>query len=185
MIIPYTKIPAWCHQGNEADSFGLCAFAGMGNLALVQGLQKFPDVEIESAAREIEGFDPYIHATDTGIALEVLFGRVAAFGWPGDPSRLIQWAKTDTDGIPNVIATRGGCLVALRLPMNEAGDDYDWTDNAMEREASGVYGHAVLIVDCTGTELTAITWGRTQTFPRRWFEAYGFGQYDVLWTVET
>ena len=179
MILPYRSVPAWCHQGNPEDSFGLCAYAMLGNLMLIQGGDLMPDVEIESAARAIEGFDEWIAATDTGVQLEVLFRYVQQNGWPGDPSRVIQWSPASFDAIPSVIASRGGCAAALALPMGIDGG-YDFSDAALERGAPGVYGHAVALVEPG----TFITWGEPRQVSEAWMRAYGRGFYDVVWVEE-
>ena len=108
------------------------------NNVILLGGPVMPNVEIESAARAMEGFDEWNAATDRGENLEVGFKYIHDKGWPGDPTLSIAaWAKTDD--IAATIARRGCAPSWLMLPKNAAGDDYDFSDDALSRDAPGAY----------------------------------------------
>lgn len=177
-MIPWRTIPAWCHQG-ERDRFGLCFYAMMGNLLRVQTGQLMPVGEIENAAREMAKFNPYDPATDHGENLEIGFAYIQANGWPGDPTRRItSWRKVGFGDIGDVITELGGAPSWLNLPMTADGEDYDFTDGALDRGAEGVHPHAVLCVD---PGLTFPTWGELRTVSPAWARRYFQGFYEVRW----
>src|SRR5580658_1817216 len=105
-IVPYQTIPkdGWCSQGPD-NRFGLCFFAMIGNQNVLRGLAPMPNAEIESAAREMEGFNEWIAATDKGENLEAGFRYIQANGWPGDPTLTISdWRKIDFSGLATTLA---------------------------------------------------------------------------------
>jgi hypothetical protein len=180
-MIGWRDVPQFCHQG-EDDQFGLCFWAMCGNHAVLQDRGVMPVGEIENAAREMEGFNPYIEATDRGESLEAGFRYIHENGWPGDPTLTISaWSKVPLVDVGNVILRRGACEAWAMLPMNMAGDDYDFSDGAVLRDALGAYAHAILIVEATPYGLTIITWGRSQWVPMVWARKYFRDCYEVTW----
>lgn len=141
-----------------------------------------PVAEIENAAREMIGFSPYDETTDRGEVLEIGFRYIHDHGWPGDETLTISsWRSVTLDETPDVIARRNATEAWVMLPMNEDGDDYDWSDAALDRNAEGKYAHAILIVEANQYGFTAITWGRPQGFSWAWARKYLGGAYETVW----
>jgi hypothetical protein len=181
MILPYRSVTQWTHQGPPDDRFGLCFYAMCGNHAVILGHDPMVEAEVENAAREMEGFNEWIKATDKGENLEVGFRYIHDRGWPGDPTLTIaSWSQIGLEQLPATIASRGASETWLLLPMNADGTNYDWTDDALVRGAPGIYAHAVLAVDAA-SGLTVVTWGGLKTVSENWARTYLRGQYDVTW----
>lgn len=180
----WRDITEWCHQG-EGDQFGLCFWAMCGNRAVLEGRGVMSVGEIENAAREMNGFDPYIAATDKGENLEAGFRFIQANGWPADPTLGIRvWCPVGLDELSAVIERRGGAECWLMLPMAEDGSGYAFDDEAIFRGATGVYAHAVEVVEFDGRNVTFITWGKPQTVSLSWAQCYFRGQFETVWSDE-
>lgn len=177
----WKDVTEWCLGAN--DRFGTCAYAMVGNHRIMLGSAVMPDGEIENAARAIEGFNPYIAATDRGENLEALFDYIEQNGWPGDFTlKISQWSKIALSQLAETIARRSAAPTWLMLPMNEAGDDYDFSEDAIFRGAVGVDAHAVCVVEADSRNVTFITWARPVTVSLSWAQRYFRGSYDVEWT---
>jgi hypothetical protein len=171
----------WCMGAN--DHFGTCYWVMLANFRIVNGFPVMPDGEIENAAREMEGFNPYDPATDHGENLEAGFNYINEHGWPGDPTQRIgSWREVTFPQVAETIALRKGVPAWLMLPMTADRTDYDFTDDALVREAPGVHPHAVLVVYAAPEGLTFITWANPQGVSARWAETYFKGFYDIRWT---
>src|SRR5580700_4196755 len=181
-IVPYQTMPEWCKQG-PSNRFGLCFYAMCGNDNVVLGRTPMPPVEIESAAREIEGFNPWIASTDTGENLPIGFGYIKENGWPGDPTLTIRdFNQISANEIAATTARRGFTNAWLMLPEGVDPGTYDFTDNAMARGASLTYAHAVAIVDQSAAGApTFVTWAGLQTVSKAWRDAYFKQFFDVEW----
>ena len=178
----WRAVTEWCHQGPD-DAFGLCFFSMCGNRAILMGQGVMSVGEIENAAREMNGFDPYVKATDKGENLEAGFRFIQERGWPGDSTlKIASWKTVDLPDIGGVIERKGGVECWLMLPMTDDGSDYDFEDRAIFRGANGVYAHAVEVVEFDGRKLTFITWARPQTVSLSWAQCYFRGQYETMWT---
>ena len=171
----------WCLGLN--DEFGTCAFAAVGNHAVLLGKGVMSDGEILNAAHWIEGLNDQDKSTDRGENVETLLNWIKTNGWPGDQTFTIaSWSKVPMDEVAATIASRGAAESWLYLPMATDGINYDFTDGALARNAPGVYAHAVLVVKATPEEVTFITWARPQSVSRAWAEKYFQAFYDVCWT---
>ena len=181
MTVPdWRSITEWCLGAN--DRFGTCFFAMVGNFRVANGEPAMPDGEIENAAREMEGFNPYDPATDHGENLEAGFKYIHDNGWPGDPTqRIASWTKVALPQLADTLNHRNGAPAWLMLPMTADGTGYDFSDDALARNAPGVYAHAVLVVYAAPEGLTFITWANPQGVSAKWAETYFKGFYDVVW----
>lgn len=178
----WRAVSEWCHQG-EGDRFGLCFFAMCGNHVVLLGKGVMPIGEIENSAREIEGFNPYDAATDRGESLEAGFQYICQHGWPGDPTLMIaSWSKVPLSNVADVIDRRQASECWVMLPMTPDGSQYDFSDDAVNRNAEAVYAHAVLLVEANPYGFTFITWGRPQSVSMRWAQRYLQEAFDVEWT---
>lgn len=179
----WRDITEWCRQGDQDNSFGVCAFAMVGNHVVLLGKGVMPDGEVLNAAREIEGLNTQDRSTDKGESLQALFDYIQKHGWPGDPTLTIaSWSKVPLSDVPAVIARRQASECWIMLPMTPDGSDYDFSDDAVNRNAEAVYAHAVLLVEANPYGFTFITWGRPQGVSMRWAQRYLQEAFDVEWT---
>lgn len=175
----WRSVKQWCHQG-EGDRFGLCFWAMCGNWYVANGGAVMGDGEVENAAREMEGFDPYIAATDHGQNLEAGLDWIMKYGWPGDPTlKPANWRAVTVAELPATIEANGCAMAWCVLPLDADGQPYDFSDDAVQRGAEGVYAHAVLVVEATPETVTFITWAAPQIVSAAWWMRYGRGQYAV------
>jgi len=166
----------------DNDKFGTCAFAMCGNHAVLLGKGVMGDGEILNAARVIEGLNDQDKSTDRGENVDALFAWIKANGWPGDPTFTIStWSPIPLANIGATITQRLAVPSWLMLPMTADESDYDFTDDALVRNAIGAYAHAVLIVEADSVSVTFITWAKPQTVSLRWARQYFRAFYDVLW----
>ena len=173
----WRDVKKWCMGAN--DEFGTCAYAMVGNQRIMLGDAVMGDGEIENAARELEGFNPYIKATDKGINVEVLFNFLKD-GWPGDPMlQVTSWSRVAVNSVADMGNT--GAPSWLLIPMTADGTDYDFTDDALRRRAPGKYAHAVLSVELSTLGLTFITWAEPKTVSLAWAREYFQAFYSVTW----
>ena len=180
-LFDYRSVPHWCHQGADDDRYGLCDWAMMGNLMVCRGQPVLPNVEIQSAARAMEGFATRDPTTDRGEIIEDVFRYVRDRGWPGDPlQRIRDWRSVTLNDVPGVIERQRAAPAWLMIPLDADGTGYDFSDGAVDRDAPGVYAHAVLVVDA-GDGVTFITWAAPKVVSRRWAERYFRGFYEVEW----
>jgi hypothetical protein len=175
-ITPWRDVPSWCLGAN--DKFGICFFAMFGNrLAQTTG-QIMSDAEVESAARVIEHLNVLDRSTDRGEAMEAGLNYIQANGWPPDPLLTIRsWRRITRAEIAASLAAGRMVGAAISLPMNAAGDDYDFTDDAIARNAAGAFGHAVYVVG-SGPEMF-ITWARPQGVTDAWWDKYCLAVYEI------
>lgn len=173
-MTPWPDVLRWCDGGNTI--WGSCFLAIFGNrLAQTTG-QVMSDAEVLEAANKIEGLNVLDRSTDRGITFESGLTKLQASGWPPDPMLTVKSWRAITAA--EIAATlNAGIMVgrAIALPMNAAGDDYDWTDDALIRRAPGIYGHAVYAPD----PLVCITWANPQGATEAWWGEYGRGVYAI------
>lgn len=180
VAIRWQDVVAWCVGMN--NTFGTCFFAMFGNYMVIKTGQVMTDGEILNADHAMTGFNDYDSTTDHGEALETGFKYIQANGWPGDTTwRITGWRQVQLADLANTIASHLAAPSWLMLPKSADGDSYDFSDNAMLRNADGAFAHAVLIVDVTATTLTFVTWGETQTVSLAWAARYFKGFYEVDW----
>jgi len=147
-VTNWRDIPEWCLGAN--DEWGTCAFAMVGNHVVLLGKGVMNDGEVLNAAREIEGLNTQDRSTDKGESLQALFDYIQKNGWPGDPTFTIaSWSKVRLSDVPAVIVRRQASECWVMLPMTPDGSEYDFSDDAVNRNAEAVYAHAVLLVEAT------------------------------------
>lgn len=177
MTIPdsWHDIKKWCL--GENDRWGSCWFAGIGNWDILHGGIPMPDVEIESAARAMEGWSSRDPSTDHGMNMEAGFTRLVAEGWPGNPMlRPMSWSRTND--FAATIRDHRCALAWCMLPRGPAGD-WDLTNQAVRTEAEPEGGHAILLVQATPEWITMITWGEPRIVSVGWWSIYGRDCYDL------
>lgn len=173
-MTPWRDVPQWCDGGNTR--YGDCFFAMFGNYFALTTGEVMTDGEVENAYSAMAKFSPLNPATDHGVVFETGLEYLRTKGWPPDPVIVIRsWARTND--LAGTIARHGAAFVALALPMNATGDGYDFTDDALVRNAPGVYGHAVLLVDAGPPVF--ITWANPQGVSEAWLAEYGRA-YEVV-----
>lgn len=171
----WTTVETWCAP--PSLDWGVCWWAMCGNKEVLETGQRMPDVEIMSAARAMEGLNPYDRSTDHGELMEVGFRYLMTEGWPGDPTlKPVSWRRTAT--VEEAIAEAGSAEVALMLPSLDGG--WCFTDEAVAAGVQGTGGHAVLAVCADPDWVTFITWGAPQRVSRAWWSRYCVATYAVV-----
>jgi hypothetical protein len=172
----WRSIPSWCLGAN--NRFGTCFFAMFGNWLALHTGEIMPDGEVENAAREMEGFNPYDRATDHGEMMQAGIDYILANGWPGDPT--LKPARVDGIDPAGVVAAvqRYGCgFAGLALPP-----DQDFSDAALSEQ--GTEGHAVFVVEATPDQVTFITWAYPQTVSMAWWLRFARQLFGPVWAAD-
>lgn len=171
-MTPWPDVLRWCDGGNAR--YEDCFVTMFGNrLAQTTG-QVMSNAEVLRAGDVLSNV-----ATPSaieGTTFEAGLTKIQASGWPPDPMLTVKSWRTITAA--EIAATlNAGLMVgrAVALPMNAAGDDYDWTDDALARKAPGIYGHAVYAPD----PLVCITWANPQGATKAWWDEYGRGVWAI------
>lgn len=179
-MIQWRNVQKWCLGAN--DEFGTCFWAMCGNMIALLGKGVMSDGEIENAARQMTGFDPYVQATDRGENLDAGFQWIQTNGWPGDPTlKISSFRPINQNEVYETIERTGFAPTWLMLPKLADGSDYDFSDSALARGAPGVDAHAILPVEEYTTGVTFITWAQPQHVSLAWAQRYFRGSFAVEW----
>lgn len=178
----WRPVTEWCL--GENDTFGTCAFAAIGNLhCIVTTANGVPEImsdgEIEAMDHAVTGFDPMDPATDKGAQLKAVLDYWTNNGWVGDPTLKPVWyGDCSKHDIAEDIRLYGGVYAWCMLPKR--GDDWDFSDGALEASVPGTGAHAVLIVGADAGSLWIVTWARVVEISAMWWQTYGQESYAVL-----
>lgn len=172
MILPRKWILA------ENDRWGSCFFAMIANWDLIHGGVPMSDVEIESAARAMEGWSARDPSTDRGENMEDGFRYLMAHGWPGDPLlRVVSWRPIATDEIAATVQLHK-CAPAWVMLPDVPDDDDPFGEATLSLEP--VKAHALLLIEADDAHLTVVSWGEVWLVPWAWWIKFGRQAYDVV-----
>lgn len=167
--------------GNDQPSCGDCSLVGCANGKLITTGQRMDVGEVENAYSRITGWSPLRPETNHGAVVEDVLRYWRDEGWPSDSEdKLLGYAAIDRDQIHQAIHSLGWALGWALLPMTEDHADYDFSDDAVRRNAEGVAAHCMAIIRSAPVGLQVATWSRRQTVSLAWWEKYGKGQFAVL-----
>jgi len=175
-MTPWRDVAQWCLGGN--DRYGVCLLCVPANFVVQSGGGVMSEGEVEYAASQIEGLNVLDPSTDHGATFEAGLAKLQQQGWPPDPALTVHsWRKIARSEVAASISDGQMTGLAIALPMNAAGDGYDFTDDALRRKAPGLHGHAVYVVQAESCVF--VTWARCQGVTDAWLAEYGRGFYRV------
>lgn len=96
-----------------------------------------------------------------------------ANGLPDDPlDRPAGFYRVDFSDLAKGINACDAVYTRVLLPMNAAGDDWDWSDDAARAGRPGVGSHCVLALACDARTVRLASYGTRITVSRAWWSAY-------------
>lgn len=177
----WRAVPEWSLGGN--DRYGDCTFVSLANFHnLVTAVNGKPEVMMEAEAEHFysveAGFNSQDASTDRGEMLRKVLAYWMDHGWPGDSElKPKRWGVCSHDEAEDIITRYGAYFAWVMLP--KAGDDWDWSDESVNRQVPGTGAHAILVVEKTPTGRVVITWAEPQEVSDEWWDHYA--QPDAYW----
>lgn len=178
----WRPVAEWSLGGN--DRYGDCTFVSLANFCdLVQTAIGQPQTIMEAEAEHFyaveSGFNPNDLASDRGAVLREVIADWAAKGWPGDDTlKPVAWGACAHDRCAEIVERYGAQFAWVMLPKDLDGD-WDWSDDAVLRNAPGEGAHAILVVEKTPIGRVVITWAAPQGVSDAWWARYA--QPDAYW----
>lgn len=169
----------------ENDTFGTCAFAGIGNghvivTTVVKGVgEVMSDGEIEAMDHAVTGFMPTDPASDHGAALSAVLDYWAANGWAGDPTLVpLDRQAIEKRQIADAVDAMGWAYCWFQLPMID--DDPDLSDASVNQGIEGSAAHCMTVTDAAPGLFWVATWGERRAVTAAWMDRYWRGGFAVL-----
>ena len=179
----WRQVPTWSLGGN--DRYGDCTFVSLANFHdLVTAVAGKPEVMMEAEAEHFyaveAGFNSQDASTDRGEVLKKVLAYWAENGWPGDAElKPKDWGSCTHDQADGIITRYGAYFAWVMLPHTADCEDWDWSDDALARNAPGEGAHAILVVEKTPVGRVVITWAEPQGVSDAWWARYA--QPDAFW----
>ena len=160
-----------------------CANAYILHATLAGNPVAMEDAEVERFDSILTGFNPH-EGDDQGVAVETALAEWCRDGWPGDPIiKPSGYRPVALDGLRDALTRCQGAPSWIMLPMTADGTGYDFSDDAVTRDAPGVGAHAVLVVQADDFGVVFITWGKPQGVSWDGARGYWRGSFEVEWGV--
>ena len=175
----------WAQTLGGNDRFGDCVFVSLANLVdLLNAPQVVMEAEIERMYSVETGWSAANPASDKGAVLETVIKDWCENGWPADPElKPSGYRPVALDGLRDALTRCQGAPSWIMLPMTADGTGYDFSDDAVTRDAPGVGAHAVLVVQADDFGIVFITWGKPQGVSWDWAREYWRGSFEVEWVT--
>jgi len=173
----------------ENNTFGTCAFAGIGNgHAVVTNVcsppvQIMSDGEIERMDNAVTGFIPTDRLSDHGAALITVLNYWRDHGWAGDPTMVpLDRQEITVNQISAAVDAMGWAYCGFQLPKIDG--EFDLSDKSVRDGVPGKDAHCMTVIGASPGFFEVATWGERRTVTDTWMRTYfrcGYAILHPLW----